>query len=140
MKIKVLEIRHYQLKNILIKLGHIQERVIHSKSDNIEIIINDEADEILKDLFDSLKNNYQNNLESVKGTDFVLNLFICCNCKCHKINLNCGGSYIDFPDWRKNKKAAINPINEKDNKCFPYVITVTLNHEEIGKHCENKKT
>ena len=63
MKIKVLEIRHYQLKNILIKLGHIQERVIHSKSDNIEIIINDEADEVIKELFDSLKNKFQNNLE-----------------------------------------------------------------------------
>ena len=34
----------------------------------IEIIINDEADEIIKEL-DSLKNNYQNNLEQMKGSD-----------------------------------------------------------------------
>ena len=31
----------------------------------------------------------------------------------------------------KNKKATINPINKKDNKCFQYVVTVALNHEEI---------
>ena len=56
--------------------------------------------------------------------------------KCHKINPNCGGSYIDFPDWIKNKKTTINPINKKDNKYFQYAVTVTLNHEEIGKHPE----
>ena len=34
-------------------------------------MINDEADEVIKELFDSLKNIYQNNLESMKGNDFV---------------------------------------------------------------------
>ena len=27
------------------------------------------------------------------------------------------GSFIDSPDWTKNKKETINPINE-DDKCF----------------------
>ena len=31
---------------------------MHSKSDNIEIMINDESDEVIKELFDSRKNNY----------------------------------------------------------------------------------
>ena len=35
----------------------------HSKSDNIESIINDKADEVIKELFDSRKNKYENNLE-----------------------------------------------------------------------------
>ena len=39
---------------------------MHSKSDNIEIMINDEANEVIKYLFDSFKNRYQNNLESMK--------------------------------------------------------------------------
>ena len=43
---------------------------MHSKSDNIEIRIS-EADEVIKDLFDSLKNKYQNNLESMKGSEFT---------------------------------------------------------------------
>ena len=53
--------------------------------------------------------------------------------KCHKTNPNRGGSYMHSPDWIKNKKATINPINKKDNNCFQYAVTVTLNHEEIGK-------
>ena len=35
---------------------------MHSKIDNIKIMINEEADEVIKELFDSLKNKYQNNL------------------------------------------------------------------------------
>ena len=33
--------------------------------------------------------------------------------KCHKINQNCGFSYVDSPDWIKNKKKTINPIKKK---------------------------
>ena len=33
--------------------------------------------------------------------------------KCHKINQNCGVSYVDSPDWIKNKKNPINPIKKK---------------------------
>ena len=46
---------------------------MHSKSDNIEIVMNDEGDEIIEKLFKSLKNRYQNNLELIKGSDFVFN-------------------------------------------------------------------
>ena len=52
--------------------------------------------------------------------------------KLHKINLNRGGSYIDSPKWLKNKKGTVNPKNNGD-KCFQYVITMTLNHEQIKK-------
>ena len=34
-------------------------------------MINDEADEVIKELLNSLKNRYQNNLESMKGSEFV---------------------------------------------------------------------
>ena len=33
--------------------------------------------------------------------------------------------------WLDKKKATINFINEKDNKCFQYTVTVALNYEEI---------
>ena len=48
-----------------------EECVMHSKNDNIENIINDEADKVIKELFDSLKNRYRNNLEPMKGSEFV---------------------------------------------------------------------
>ena len=52
--------------------------------------------------------------------------------KLHKISLKRGESYIDSPEWLKNKKATINPKN-KDDKCFKYALTVALSHEQIGK-------
>ena len=48
---------------------------MHSEIDNKEIMITDESDEDIKELFDSLKNRYQNNLESIKGSEFVFNYF-----------------------------------------------------------------
>ena len=53
--------------------------------------------------------------------------------KCHQINFKLGGSYIDSRDWIKNKKATINAINKKYNKCFQYAVTFALNHEKIEK-------
>ena len=38
-----------------------EERVMHSKSDNTEAMINDEADVVIKELFYSLKNRYKKN-------------------------------------------------------------------------------
>ena len=57
--------------NFISSVGNDEERVLYSKRDNIEIMINDEVDEVIKQLFDSLKNRYQNNLESMKGSEFV---------------------------------------------------------------------
>ena len=78
-------------------------------------MISDEADEVVKKLFDSLKIRYQNNLQLMKGSDFVFDYVQLLYYKCHKINFNRGGSYIDSPYWIKNKKATINPTNKKDN-------------------------
>ena len=99
-------------------------------------MISDEADEVTKELLDSLKSRYQNSLESIKDSEFVFNYGQLLYCKCHKINLNHGGSYIDSPDWIKNKKTTINPINKKYNKCFQYAVIVPLNYEEVGKNPE----
>ena len=101
-----------------------------------EIMINTEADEVIKELFDSLKNRHPSNLESIKGSEFVFDYVYLLYHKCHKINPNRDGPYIDSPDWRKNKKATTNSINKKDNKCFRYAPTVALNQEEIGKNSE----
>ena len=40
--------------NFISSLDNDEERVMHSKSDNIEIMINDEADEVMEQLFGSL--------------------------------------------------------------------------------------
>ena len=109
---------------------------MHSKSDNIEIMVNDEAGEVVKELFDSLKNRYQNILEFMKGCEFVFDYVQLLYYKCHRINPSCGESYIDSPDWIKNKRATINHINKKDNRYFQYAVTLILNYEKIEKHAE----
>ena len=85
----------------------------------------------LKKLFDSLKNRYQNNLESMRSSEFLFDCVQLLYYKCPKISFNCGRSYIAPPYWIKNKKATINPIIKKENKCVQYAVTVALSYEKI---------
>ena len=64
----------------------------------------------------------------MKDSEFVFNYLHLLYYKCLKINLDCGGSYTDSPDWIENKKTIINLINKKHNKCFQYAVTFALNH------------
>ena len=80
-------------------------------------MINDKTDEIIEALFKPLPHRYQINLEKLmKGSEFLFHYVHLLCYKCHKINLNHGGSYIDSPEWIKNKKLSTNPINKKDNR------------------------
>ena len=77
----------------------------------------------------------------MKGSLFFIDYLHLLYYKCQKRNPVFGGSHIDSPDWMKNKKAAINSINKKENKCFQYALTATLNYEEIKKRsAKNNKT
>ena len=58
----------------------------------------------------------------MKGSEFVFDYVHLLYHECHKIKLNDDGSYIDSPDWIKNKNTTINPINKNDKKCFQYPI------------------
>ena len=69
----------------------------------------------------------------MRDSEFVFNYVQLLFYKCHKINLNCGGSYINSSDWVKNKNAIIDPINKKDSKSFQYAVTIALNHDEMKK-------
>ena len=51
----------------------------------------------------------------------------------HKISLNRGGSYIDSPEFLKNKRATINP-NNNDDKYFQYAITVGINYQKSNQN------
>ena len=109
---------------------------MHSKSDNVEIMIGNETNEIIEKLFDSLLQNYQKGLEeSEEGSKFVFDSVNLLYYKLHKINLNWGRSYTDSPKWLKNKKATINRKNNHE-KWFQYATTVALNHGQIKSHPE----
>ena len=57
--------------NLISSIDYDEECAMHSKTDNIEIMVNDEVKEVIKQFFDSLENRYQNNLEFMKGSEFV---------------------------------------------------------------------
>ena len=75
-----------------------EELTMHSKSENMEFMIYENADEV----FELLLIRYQIELEaSMRGSDFTFDSVYLLYYKCHKINPNRGGSYINSPDWIK---------------------------------------
>ena len=79
--------------------GVILQHLIHSKSENIKLMIYDKADKVIKELFQSPFSRYQIVFEtSMKGSHFIFDCINLLYYKCHKINLNHGVSYIDSPD------------------------------------------
>ena len=78
---------------------------MHTKSDNIEIMIGNETNEIIKEIFPSLLQKYQKGFEEkMKGSEFVFGSVNLLYHELYKINLNRCGSYIDSPEMLKNKK------------------------------------
>ena len=49
----------------------------------------------------------------MKGRDFIFDSvqLMYCKVKCSKVNFKRGGSYVDSPNWIKNKKATLKPKN-----------------------------
>ena len=92
------------------------------------------TNEIIRDLFNSILRRYQRGLqESMRGSEFVFDYVEYLNYIFHKVDLKRSGSYIETPEWLKNKGATINCQND-DDKCFQYAITIALSYDEIKKH------
>ena len=111
-------------------------RTIFVLSDNEEIRLGNETDDIVNRLVSSFLNNYQKEEIILRnGSNFVFESVDLLSYHIHKTSLKRGKSYIKSPEWILNKRATINPKN-KDNKCFQYSITVALNHQNIENHPE----
>ena len=110
-----------------------ETRTMHTKSNNVEIMMGSETDEIIEEPFKSFLQKYQEGLEeSMRGSEFIFDSVDSLYYNLNKISLSRGGSYIDSPKWQKRKKETINPKNN-DGKCFQYALTVALNYEQIKK-------
>ena len=105
-----------------------ETRNMHTKSDNIDIIMRSETNDIIEELCEYLLQRYQKGLEeSMRGSEFIFDGVDLLYYNLQKISLNGKGpSYIDSPKWLKNKKT----INKKnnDNNCFRYASTVPLDY------------
>ena len=110
-----------------------ETRIMHTKSDNTEIMIGSDTNEVNKELFKSFLQRYQEGLqEKMRGSEFEFDDIHLLYYDFNKISLNRGGSYIESAKWIKDKKSTINPKNN-DYKCFQYAVTVTLNRDKIKK-------
>ena len=101
-----------QINFISLRPGSDETRVMHTRSVNEEFMNASDTDEIIKELFRSLLQRYQENLqEKMKGSDFAFDGVNYLYYDLNKISISKGGSYIDSPKWLKNKK-----INNKSKK------------------------
>ena len=72
------DIRKVQLM-ITINLFIFKTLVIHLKNDTKEIMINDKVNEVIEELFQSLRSRHQTVLEKfMKGSNFFFDCAICC--------------------------------------------------------------
>ena len=110
---------------------------MHTRSVNEEFMNGSDTDEIIKELFRSLLQRYQDNLqEKVKGSDFAFDGVNYLYYDLNKISMSKGGSYIDSPKWLKDKKSTINPKNN-DYQCFQYAVTLALKSlDKINKNSQ----
>ena len=123
-----------QINFIYLRPGSDETRVMHTRSVNGEFMNGSDTDEIIKELFKSLLQRYQENLqEKMKGSDFAFDGVNYLYYDLNKISISKGGSYIDSPKWLKDKKSAINQKNN-DYKCFQYALTLALNYDKIDRN------
>ena len=116
-----------------LKLDSDETRIMHTKSDNKEIMIGSDTNEVIKELFKLFLQRYQEGLqEKMRGSDFEFDGIHLLYYDFNKISLNRGGSYIESAKWIKDKKSTINPKNN-DYKCFQYAVTVALTMIKLTK-------
>ena len=105
-------------------------------SDNEEIRLGNETDDIIKSLINSFLNNYQKEEIILRnGSNFAFESVDLLSYHIHKTSLKTGNSYFESPEWRLNKRSTINP-KSNDNKCFESSIVNPLHHQKIGSHLE----
>ena len=85
-----------------------ETQVMHTKSDNIEIMIGTDTSNAINELIDSFMKRYQEGLETkMRGSSFTFERIDSLEYHLHKISLNRGSSCIKSPKWLENNPANI---------------------------------
>ena len=125
-----------EINIISLKPGSDETRVMYTRSDNEEFMSGDDTNEIIKSLFKSFLQRFEENLqEKMRGSDFEFDGINVFYYNFIKTSIYRGGSYIDSPKWLKDKKSTVNPKNN-DHKCFQYAATLVLNFDNVNNHPE----
>ena len=121
-----------EINFISLKPGSDETRVMYTRSDN-EFVSGDDTNEIIKLLFESFLQRFEENLQiKMRGSEFEFDGINFFYYNFNKTSIYRFGSYIDSPKWLKDKKSTINPKNN-DYKCFQYAATLALNLNRINK-------
>ena len=85
---------------------------MHTRGDNEKFMSDSDTDEIIKGLFESFLQKYEENLqEKMRGLEFEFDGVNFLYYDFNKISFNRVASYIDSPKWLKDKN-----INNKSKK------------------------
>ena len=116
------------------------KHTIYLKSEQVEIYMGSDTENVIDTLFNTLLQNFQcaQETSNERRSEFIPDSVEILEYEFHKIGIIRAESYIITPDWIASKKATINPKNEKDNKCFQWSIIAGLNYNKI-KEKELKK-
>ena len=125
-----------EINFIPLKAGSDETCVMYTRSDNEEFMNGDDTNEIIKLLFESFLQRFEENLqEKMRVSDFEFDGINFFYYNLNKTGIYRCGSYIDSPKWLKDKKSTINP-KSNDHKCFQYAATLALNFDNINNHPE----
>ena len=125
-----------EINFISLKQRSDETRIMYTRSDNEEFMSGDDTNEIIKLLFESFLQRFEENLQNkMRGSEFEFDAINFFYYSFNKTSICRGRSYIDSPKWLKDKKSTINPKNN-DDKCFQYAVTLALNLDNIDNHPE----
>ena len=89
---------------ISLKPGSDETRIMYTRSKNIEKMFGDDNDDIIEQLFESLLQKYEKNLQhKMRGSEFEFDSVNFLYYDFNKTSINRGRSYIDSPKWLKHK-------------------------------------
>ena len=116
-----------EINFISLKPGSEETCVMYTRSNNEEFMNGDDTDEVIKSLFNSFLQRFEENLpEKMRGSDFEFDGIDFFYYNFNKTSIYRGGSYIDSPKWLKDKKSTINPKNYDHNDHNDIILIIIL--------------
>ena len=101
-----------------------ETRVMYTRSDNEEFMTDDDTNEIIKLLFESFLQRFEENLQNkMRGSEFEFDGINFFYYNFNKTSIYRGGK----------KKSTIN-LKNNDDKCFQYAVTLALSLDNTNKH------
>ena len=75
-----------------------EARIYYVWSDSVSIMQGKDTDDVIRDIFRSFLQNFQEELKMIKGSDFVFESIDLMDYKLHRVRLRRSESYIKFPE------------------------------------------